>query len=270
MIMIFNLPIHSTVDLITNSSSELFMLETGKTLNTVRQMITEFASIWKGEPTNPWENGWIDPESLRLVELNWDPPVEARVAMRAVFDKGPWRRRDEAMELTRYLEKRQCVKPADSTPLPPYYDPAEETQPIADYIREWAASLWEDFCVVTKPAADYMVQWCPEMPLDHAHLILSDITWKNFKYLHPSVLEKILDGTIDWGFVQDYTNNILENTLQARGFDPELSSWFLYHILQPIKGRQVMFSTVDDNSIPGDFQSYLHSTLPSLNTWHLG
>lgn len=73
---VFALPIHSTVDLITNSSSTLFIMETGKTVDAVKALVTDLGKWWKGQPYDVFENGVLSNQAL-LVNPGWNPPPEA-------------------------------------------------------------------------------------------------------------------------------------------------------------------------------------------------
>jgi len=65
---IFIIPLHSTVDVITNSSSELFICDTTGTVDTIKAAITAMVEEYnKTKPTDPEELKWWRPVDMKYL-----------------------------------------------------------------------------------------------------------------------------------------------------------------------------------------------------------
>ena len=68
--------VHSTIDLITNSSSELFIIGSDQEVGIVREMITTMAQTFKEDSTFDPFLTWFS-RDIGILDINWDPPKRA-------------------------------------------------------------------------------------------------------------------------------------------------------------------------------------------------
>jgi hypothetical protein len=277
---LFSLPIHSSIDLITNSSSELFMLESGKTLQSVRSMMTGLVSMWKGRPTSFGEAGMSD--DLTLYNINWNPPPEyyARTKMLTTesgsfgYERyvGKWEYLEEAQAIGRFLEQYRPPTADEPARAASHITKYMEEETIQQYMDRVRPIFVESLRALLSPATTYLTEWWPGLTADRALHILLDGSWSSkLHLLLPGAYEAIvIHGNSYWRWPEE--NNPSEAfcaRLVELGFPDAGTGYFSVRYQEPMVGQHVAWTSVEDNSVPYELMKFMSKTLP-IRSWHLG
>jgi hypothetical protein len=264
------LAIHSTIDLITNSSSELFMLETGKTQDTVKTMFKDLARIWKGEEIDPFTCGWLSPE-LHVFTMAWDPPEGYAEAYSCLmgFSRGFRHVRTEGEELSHHIYYRMFDRGDRPITNPPGYDP-ESGETTAEYIDRKCAVYIEELRTRLVPCIDYLVSWCPLLTREAAFTALLLNSTDHFHVFIPEFLAHTRQGGNPWQWPEENDPlDTIRGFLTAAGFPDAAVGYFSISDTKLV-GHFVSLVTAEDNSTPYEFIEFIRTILPGARTWHLG
>lgn len=287
------LPIHSSVDLITNSSSELFMLPTSKTENAAIDMFTELATIFTGVPTDPFSNGWLSKEreseddyrdSVHSFELDWDPPPEF---MKAI-DRLPVSPRYDVrasiiarLEVFTPKERAICRHLQNAVDHVRYgregtYDPTRIGLPPSATLSDVLAladPMWVKLMEAAAPATEYIMRVFPELTREQVEYTIVSSMQVDREYLHPIVRAEIIAGR-DTRWLRDGPvgdlHDAFYSALRTRGMSEQAAGYFIYHWYHPLKGKFIAIPSAEDNSVPYGFMNFLRETIPGLQSWHMG
>lgn len=266
------------VDLITNSSSELFMLETGKTARTVKSMITHLATIWRGENIDPWTNGYLG-RRIRIFDINWNPPKEAVSAYRQVLDSNAHTPlQEEIRVLNMYIHNgwRQPIPDPDDPPPHRFEPPSDyDGTDLDTWIQMKTARCYRGLQDALRPMLDYIQQWHPAITEDQATLICLNRNYSDLEHMHPAYIQARIqapDGGSRWTRFQENEDaqSAFTDRLDTLGMGDTISGWMMYHMANPMVGRHAYFTSAEDNSVPGTLMEFICNNIPGTKTWHLG
>lgn len=294
---LFLLPVHSTVSLITNSSSTLFILGTERSVDTTKTLLTEIGRVWGGENYDIYSSALGD--AFFSVNGDWDPPSEVL----DMLHQPRWERDREfdpdhtvaelhsrmgrlASLLLRDSDEdlpRRALCKEDHEILAKYYD-AEAANIRLDVIEAEFAAVADQLAQKSAALREYLTSWlgAPPPPLlvtffYEASSYLDEEECVDFwRRVHAHVLS---GGVLSFNLRYDISY-ALSSEAQApliaklnswgSSFGDDYASTFFHACLRPMVGEYVLFTSKSDNSVPETLHQTLCNLLPALKSWSLG